>query len=93
MAPRRWIHRDLGQVTHLEEADYARRFLATKMGDALCFGTNGRKLHRQFAPSSGPSVNESVSSRLAAYVTNGPALVWIVKMKTLPIIRASSLDS
>ena len=65
-----WIRRDLGQISHREEADYARRFLATKMGDALCFGNAGRKLHRQFALSTGSTDNENVASRLAAYVTS-----------------------
>jgi hypothetical protein len=65
-----WIRRDLGQLAHREEADYARRFLATKMGDALCFGTSGRKPHRQFAPPPGTTDIDSVASRLAAYAAS-----------------------
>lgn len=65
-----WIRHELGQLSHREEADYARRFLATKMGDALCFGTSGRKPHRQFAPAPGTPDSEHVESRLAAYVAS-----------------------
>ncbi len=65
-----WIRRDLGQIIHREDADYARRFLATKMGDALCFGPSGRKIHRQFAPPPGNPTIENIESRLAAYVAS-----------------------
>jgi len=65
-----WIRRDLGQIAHREEAQYARRFLATKMGDALCLGTSGRNAHAQFFPPPGTPDSENVESRLASCVAS-----------------------
>ncbi len=62
-----WVQRELGQITDHEEADYARRFLATKMGDALCFGTFGRGPHRPVTSRTGGPTAETVIARLAAY--------------------------
>ncbi len=66
----KWIRNELGQITHHADADYARRFLATKMQDTLCFGTSGRKLHRQFAAVNGGLDGESIESRLQDYNTS-----------------------
>lgn len=64
----KWLRHDLGQITQREEADHARRFLATKMGDVLCFGTMGRKPHRPFEGATRDGRSDTVESRLAGYV-------------------------
>jgi hypothetical protein len=57
----KWLREELGQIRHSEEARHARRFLAMKMGDALCFGGSGCRSHRSI---------EEVQSRLDGYVAN-----------------------
>jgi hypothetical protein len=54
----KWLQTNFGELINPHEADLARRFLAIKMSDSLCFGNSRQKLHRNQA---------NVHDRLAAY--------------------------
>jgi hypothetical protein len=46
----RWVRQNLGHLTSRSEATGARRFLAIKMADLLCFGARELPVHRDFSP-------------------------------------------
>jgi len=45
-----WVRQSLGHLTSRREATSARRFLAIKMADLLCFGARSLPTHREFSP-------------------------------------------
>jgi hypothetical protein len=61
-----WLRDNLGALTSPREAAHARRLLAIRMAEVVCFGEQGRQAHREFvAVASG--VGESVQARLGVY--------------------------
>ena len=44
----RWLRESLGHLGEYAEAAHARRFLAIRMAQAVCFGIGACRLHRQF---------------------------------------------
>ena len=66
----RWLRENLGHVPNHVEALEARRLLALRLGELLCFGVTGRPPHRDFeaADASAASVNAAaIQPRLRGY--------------------------
>jgi hypothetical protein len=66
----RWLRENLDHLTDHVEAAQARRFLAVRMAEMICFGVEGRPPHRGFAtdPDAAASVTaDAIQPRLHGY--------------------------
>jgi hypothetical protein len=66
----RWLRENLDHVSDHVEAAQARRFLAVRMAEMICFGVDGRPTHRGFTtdPEAAASVTaEAIQPRLRGY--------------------------
>ena len=66
----RWLRENLGHLNDHIEAAQARRFLAVRMAEMICFGVEGRPTHRGFAASPSDAANvaaDAIQPRLRGY--------------------------
>ena len=66
----RWLRENLGHLNDHLEATQARRLLAVRLGELLCFGVHGRPPHRSFDAADDPGANvlaATIQPRLRGY--------------------------
>jgi hypothetical protein len=66
----RWLRENLGHLNDLLEATQARRLLAVRLGELLCFGVDGRPPHRGFDSADDTEANvlaATIQPRLRGY--------------------------
>ncbi len=66
----RWLRENLGHLNDPLEATQARRLLAVRLGELICFGVDGRPPHRGFDPADDTQANvlaATIQPRLRGY--------------------------